>query len=192
MAALHRPKNLRDSLVHSSASRQDTVGSKPCNISRCMTCTLITSSTTFTSIITCKSYSILHSLSCHSHNVIYLITCNLCSKQCVGLTSQTLRKRFNTHRFNINNDRDDAVAKHFNLPRYTISHAKITPIDNLPTADMIGLQNKEAFWIHILQNHNINDQSHKSLNTPNFPGRRGAPWIYKKNSYSTEERTRET
>ncbi|KAK3802332.1 hypothetical protein RRG08_050725 [Elysia crispata] len=151
MAAFRRPKNLRDSLVHSSASRRDTVGSGPCNISRCMTCTSITSSTTFTSTITRKSYNILHSLSCHSLNVIYLITCNLCSKQCVGLTSQTLRKRFNTHRFNTNNDRGDAVAKHFNLPGHTISHAKITPIDQLLTADMIGLQNKETFWIHSLQ-----------------------------------------
>ena len=124
MAAFRRPKNLRDSLVHSSASRRDIVGSRPCNIARCMPCTSITSSTTLTSTITRKSYNILHSLSCHSHNVIYLITCNLCNKQYVGLTSQTLRKRFNIHRFNINNDRGDAVAKHFNLPRHTISHAK--------------------------------------------------------------------
>ena len=164
MAAFRRPKNLRDSLVHSSASRRDIVGSGPCNISRCMTCTSITSSTTFTSTITRKSYNILHSLSCHSHNVIYLITCNLCNKQYVGLTSQTLRKRFNTHRFNINNDRGDAVAKHFNLPGHTISHAKITPIDQLLTTDMIGLQNKETFWIHTLQTLepqgiNINDQA---------------------------------
>ncbi|KAK3756747.1 hypothetical protein RRG08_018469 [Elysia crispata] len=164
MAAFRRPKNLCDSLMHSSASRRDIVGSGPCNIPRCMTCTSITSSTTFTSTITRKSYNILHNLSCHSHNVIYLITCNLCNKQYVGLTSQTLRKRFNTHRFNINNDRGDAVAKHFNLPGHTISHAKITPIDQLLTADMIGLQNKETFWIHTLQTLepqgiNINDQA---------------------------------
>ena len=164
MEAFRRPKNLRDSLVHSSASRRDTVGSRQCNISRCMTCTSIKSSTTFTSTITRKSYNILHSLSCHSHNVIYLITCNLCSKQYVGLTSQTLRKRFNTHRFNNNNDRGDAVAKQFNLPGHTISHAKITPIDLLLTADMIGLQNKEAFWIYTLQTLesqgiNISDQA---------------------------------
>ena len=130
----------------------------------------ITSSTTFTSTITRKSYIILHSLSCHSHNVIYLITFNLCSKQYVGLTSQTLRKWFNTHRFNINNDRGDAVAKHFNFPGHTISHSKITPIDQLLTADMIGLQNKETFWIHTLQNHKVltsttkqRFQSHKSI-----------------------------
>ncbi|KAK3756299.1 hypothetical protein RRG08_064785 [Elysia crispata] len=134
MEAFRRPKNLRDSLVHSSVSRRDIVGSGPCNIPRCMTCTSITSSTTFTTTITRKSYNILHSLSCHSHNVIYLITCNLCNKQYVGLTSQTLRKRFNTHRFNINNDRGDAVAKHFNLPGHTIRNAKITPIDQLLTA----------------------------------------------------------
>ena len=199
MAALHRPKNLRDSLVQSSASRRDTVGSKPCNIPRCMKCTLITSSTTFTSKITRKSYSILHNLSCHSHNVIYLITCNLCSKQYVGLTSKTLCKWFNTHRFNINNDRGDAVAKHFNFPGHTISHSKITPIDQLLTADMIGLQNKETFWIHTLQNHKVSTsttkqrfQSHKSIKTPNFLSLRGATLdlIIKKN-YSTREHKRD-
>ena len=151
--------------MHSSASRRDTVGSRQCNIPRCMTCTSIISSTTFTSTFTRKSYSILHSLSYIAfYIVIYLITCNLCSKQYVGLTSQTLRKRFNTHSFNIYNDRGDAVAKHFNLPGHTISHAKITPIDRLLTADMLGLQNKETFWIHTLQTLepqgiNINDQA---------------------------------
>ena len=148
-AAFRIPKNLHDSLVHSSSSIRDTVGSRPCNISRCLTVTLITSSTTFTSKITRKTY-ILHNLSCHSHNVIYLNTCSLCSKQYVGLTSQTLRKRFNTHRVSINNDGGDAVAKHFNLPRRNINHAKFTPTDQLLTADMIDLQNKETFWIHTL------------------------------------------
>ena len=150
MAAFRRPKN---SLVHSSASRRDIVGSGPCNIARCMTFTFITSSTTFTSTITRKSYNILHSLSCHSHNVIYLITCNLSNKQYVGLTSQTLRKRFNTHRFNINNYRGDAVAKHFNLPGHTINHSKNHNNRTvlLFTVEMIGLQKKVTFWIHTLQ-----------------------------------------
>ena len=126
-------------------------------------CTLITSLTTFTFTITCKTYNILHNLSCHSHNVIYLITCSLCSKQYVGLTSSTLRY-VNIHRFNINNDGGDTVAKHFNLPGHIINHAKITPIDQLLTADIIGLLNKETFWIHTLQTlqpHgiNINDQA---------------------------------
>ena len=69
-------------------------------------------------------------------------------------------KRFNTHRFNINNDRGDAVAKHFNLPGHNINYANITPIDQLLTADMIGLLNKETFWIHTLQtleSYDIND-----------------------------------
>ena len=119
-----------------------------------MTCTLIKSSTTFTSTITRKRYNILHNLSCHSHNLIYLITYRLYSKQYVGLS----------HRFNINNDRGGAVAKHFNLHGHTISHTKITPIDQLLTAHIIGLQNKGTFWIHKLQtlkphSININDKA---------------------------------
>ena len=93
-------------------------------------------------------------------------TYNILSKQYVGLTSHTLHKRFNTHThtFNINNVRGDAVAKHYFFLEHTISHAKITPIDQLLTAHMIGLQNKETFWIHTLQTQeplgiNINDQA---------------------------------
>ena len=97
MAALRRPKNLRNSFIHSSTSRRDIVVSRLCNIPRCMICTLVTSSTAFTSTITRKTYSILHNLSCHSHNINYLITCSPWNKQYVGLTSQTLRKRFNTN-----------------------------------------------------------------------------------------------
>ena len=33
-------------------------------------------------------------------------------------------KRFDTHKFNINNDRGDAVAKHFNHPGHNINHKK--------------------------------------------------------------------
>ena len=38
---------------------------------------------------------------------------------------------------------------------------------------MVGLQNKETFWVHTLHtlephDININHQAHKSINTPNF------------------------
>ncbi|GFS24518.1 hypothetical protein ElyMa_001665700 [Elysia marginata] len=151
MAAFRRPKNLRDSLVHANIQKTHICGSRPCNIRRCLTCKLITTTSQFTSTVTGKTYNILHNLSCDSHNIIYIITCTKCKKQYVGLTSQTLRKRFNTHRSKINNQRGDAVGLHFNLPEHDIGHVQVTPIDQLKNTDMIGLQNKETFWIKTLQ-----------------------------------------
>ena len=51
-----------------------------------------------------------------------------------------------------------------NLAGHIINHAKITPVDQLLTADMIGQLNEETFWIHTLQSlepHgiNVNDQA---------------------------------
>ncbi|GFS02614.1 hypothetical protein ElyMa_002869000 [Elysia marginata] len=151
MAAFRRPKNLRDSLVHANIEKTHICGSRPCNIRRCLTCKLITTTSQFTSTVTGKTYNILHNLSCDSHTIIHLITCTKCKKQYVGLTSQTLRKRFNTHRSNINNQRGDAVGLHFNLPEHDIGHLQVTPIDQLKNTDMIGLKKKEIFWIKTLQ-----------------------------------------
>ena len=171
------PQKIRDSYVHSSASRRDTVGSRPCKIPRCMT--YITSSTTFTSTITRKTYSILYNLSGQSHNVIYFITCSLCSKQYVGLTSQALRTRFNTHRFNINNDRGDAVDKHFNSTGTPRKDHTNGPANSRCEANKTK---KHSGYTHYTRlNLKVSTsttkqpfQSHKSINTPNFPGQPGA------------------
>ncbi|RUS75354.1 hypothetical protein EGW08_016876 [Elysia chlorotica] len=165
MPSYRRPRNLRDTLVHSTVPTNNThTGSSPCNVTRCMTCPYITSTSTFQSSTNGKTHNITHNLSCKSHNVIYLIACTKCNKQYVGQTSQTLRNRFTNHRFAINNDRDQPVARHFNLPGHTIKDLNITPIDQLITADTFTLTNKETYWIHTLQTMtpngmNINNQS---------------------------------
>ncbi|GFR97937.1 hypothetical protein ElyMa_002757800 [Elysia marginata] len=128
-------KNLWESLVHANLQKAHICGNRPCNIRRCLTCRLITTASQFTSTVTGKTYNILHNLSCDSYNIIYLIACTKCKKQSVGLTPQTLRKRFNTHRSNFNNQRGDTVGLLLNLPEHDIKHdisqLQVTPVDQL-------------------------------------------------------------
>ncbi|GFR90785.1 hypothetical protein ElyMa_006158200 [Elysia marginata] len=77
-----------------------------------------------------------------------LITCTKCNKQYIGKTKNSLRTRFTSHRFDINNDRGTSVANHFNLDDHTSQHVNIIAIDQLPGSDNISLLNKETYWIH--------------------------------------------
>ncbi|GFS03293.1 hypothetical protein ElyMa_001146100, partial [Elysia marginata] len=68
----------------------------------------------------------------------------------IGKTKNSLRTRFTSHRFDINNDKGTSLAKHFNLDNHTSQHVNIIAIDQLPGSDNISLLNKETHWIHIL------------------------------------------
>ena len=165
MAAFRRPTNLKDMLVHSTTTPPNiNPGFSPCNSCRCKTCFNTAETVSFQSSTDGQTYRINQSLSCYSHNVIYLITCNQCNKQYVGQTSQTLRQRFTNHRFDIRNDRDTPVARHFNLPQHSLDDVNIIAINCLPTADNISILNKETHWIHTLktsepQGINVKEQS---------------------------------
>ncbi|GFO04316.1 hypothetical protein PoB_003082100 [Plakobranchus ocellatus] len=149
VTAFRRPKNLRDLLVHSSTHHTNNIGFSPCLSPRCKTCIYTHTTSSFKSSTDGQTYKITQGpLTCNSNNIIYLITCQKFFKQYVGQTCQTLRSRFNHHRFTIHNDRDTPVAKHFNLIDHNIQHLKIIAIDHLPHSDTISRLNKETFWIH--------------------------------------------
>ena len=76
------------------------------------------------------------------------MTCNICQKQYVGETSQTLNKRFRTHESVIRSHSENNIAEHFNLPNHS-------PISY--TVKIVGQEvdkNKrlrlEESWIHLL------------------------------------------
>ncbi|GFR63232.1 hypothetical protein ElyMa_001890700 [Elysia marginata] len=78
----------------------------------------------------------------------------------------SLRTRFTSHRFDINNDRGISVAKHFNLDDHTSQHVIIIAIDQLPGSDNISLLNKETHWIHTLgttEPHGMNIKEQESF-----------------------------
>ncbi|GFR71506.1 hypothetical protein ElyMa_005680800 [Elysia marginata] len=78
-------------------------GFKPCSTTHCKTCPYTSCTSSFKSFTNGRVFKITLNLSCHSHNIIYLITCTKCSKQFNG-EKNSLRTRFTSHRFDINND----------------------------------------------------------------------------------------
>ena len=56
---------------------------------------------------------------CQSSNLVYAISCNICGKQYVGKTKNTIVKRFGTHWNDIEKKHDTTVARHFNDHGFT-------------------------------------------------------------------------
>ncbi len=106
---LVRPKLPSSENVNSNSKRK---GCQSCNDKRCATCKIITTSNTFTSSITKRSYPIVGDINCKTNNVIYKLTCNNCPKDYVGLTTTPLHMRINNHRSCANRKDDKSVSQH--------------------------------------------------------------------------------
>ena len=64
-----------------------------------------------------------------------MINCKRCLKidttlpsQYIGQTGRTLRERFGEHRRGIQNNTDESVPVHFNLPHYTLYDVELIPL----------------------------------------------------------------
>jgi hypothetical protein len=88
-------------------------------------------------------------MNCNTKNVIYLVNCIKCQKQYVGQTGRRLKDRLNSHRSNIHNSIQTAVAIHFNEPPHNYTHLKIIPIEVVD--DSAERINRETFWIQKLK-----------------------------------------
>ena len=97
MVAYRRDQNLRNILVHTSASNQATAlsGSAPCGHSRCRTRNYISNETTLHGP-KC-SIKIKESFTCDSSGLVYCISCRRCHAIYIGETGRTLRERFGEH-----------------------------------------------------------------------------------------------
>ena len=73
-----------------------------CKSNRCLTCPKLSTSKTFQSNVTHKTFEVINhskeNITCHSQNLIYLLSCRNCNFQYVGETTIPLHKRINIHR----------------------------------------------------------------------------------------------
>ena len=116
----------------------------------CMTCGMMREEATFTSTITGKRYDVIGFATCKTSNVVYLIQCALCKQQYVGMTTQPLHKRMNSHRSDIYNARNNGgVARHFCSDGHTLDHFTVMVIEVLNDPSRIGPT--EKYWIKELQ-----------------------------------------
>ena len=127
---------------------------EPCNNPKCITCTHLNCSPTFTSSVTKCAYPVRFAATCKSSNIIYLITCTKCKKQYVGLTTKQLNTRINHHRSNIFRDKTIYISIHFNFPDHSVNNLSVQIIDrahpNTPNP-LQRLQELEKFWIYTLK-----------------------------------------
>ena len=150
--AYKRPRNRKDILVKSKFSDKSELKftSSKCKRPRCTHCSRIVESDHFLSLQNCTSFKQNCDTNCSTRNVIYLISCKKCNKQYVGLMSQPVSKRMNSHKFDISNFKDPDfsthVATHFNTDDHSLSDFSVMPIDIVPD-DMERLL-KETYWIH--------------------------------------------
>ena len=120
------------------ATPSDPTGSYKCHsLGNCLTCQHIADgNTTFNFFNTDKNYDIKQRQDCNSTNVIYALQCKRClhngNKNCkyIRKTSRRLKDRFNEHRLDIINKKEDksGVAEHFCSPAHTINDLAITPL----------------------------------------------------------------
>ena len=117
--------SLRDLLVHSTlshenSSSQQPAGIKKCNHPRCLTCSFLQEGqTNYTFFTTNENRKITDSISCHSKNLIYMIECTKCHLQYIGETKRQLNERFGEHRRSILNHHQlsitTPVSSHFKV-----------------------------------------------------------------------------
>ena len=140
LLAYRRPRNLLVTLVHAKIKTPKPSPSSPpkitrCNDGRCEKCKLIAHNTTSYTFQTLQTRTIHQDLCCSSDNLIYMINCKRCLKtdttlpsQYIGQTGRILRERFGEHRRGIQNNTDESVPIHFNLPHHTLDDVELIPV----------------------------------------------------------------
>ena len=142
-----RSQNLKDILVHSDLNHQKpNLGCKPCN-KPCVTCAFMDTTDIFRSRHTKITYHIRQDIDCQTHNVIYLIYCNHCLIQYIGQTSQTLNKRIQQHRSDINLKKDTSISQHFNTTNHDVNNLRVIGIQRLRRNNTSIRLATESIWI---------------------------------------------
>ena len=125
LVSYRRPRNLRNTLVHTSpivSSQDPSAGTYPCGVARCKTCQHIKNLTSIGlhNAASPSKFEVRQHFTCVPSSVVYFIQCSLCNCVYVGETGCKVRKRMNQHRFDISHHNDTPVAAHFSLPGHNL------------------------------------------------------------------------
>ena len=95
-----------------------------------------------------KKYPVQSRIKYSDNYVIHSIQCKVCSKQYVGQTSNAISKRFNSHLYDVLNNLNKPVARHFNSRNHSASDMILTPFEKLYIKDRTLLNVRESYWIY--------------------------------------------
>ena len=163
--AYRRNKNLRDLIGQTTIKNNKVQRSQPDQKGKCrpclsragnLCCKQVSSTNTFTSRQTNKTYNIRHNTNCHSNHVIYLMECKRCNIQYIGKSEPPFNCRLKTHRYDANHPKQDTIqaCKHYSNTDHNFNRdAQFTIIEQINDKTKSNTQKakvllqRENFWI---------------------------------------------
>jgi peptide-methionine (R)-S-oxide reductase len=161
-----RTSNLKDILVsakiQSDSTSEETIRlrniNRLCKARTCRYCPRLNKTGQISNPHTGDTFPTKTNITCNSNNLIYCIECTICSKLYVGQTKNTIKERFKSHFYGINNPahQDTTVSRHYSRPDHDgIKSLTIFVLDFItsPQNSTSGKRlrdERELFWIHRL------------------------------------------
>jgi hypothetical protein len=130
-------------------SLEYSCGDKRCKCSRHMQ-----HSSSYTSKVTGKQYTIFCTVNCKSVNIIYILECSVCGLQYVGESKQPFHKCLNGHRSDLTKKSFLPVSQHFGLSDHSLedfNRMNILVIEQNCLCNDFQRENRERFWIKELR-----------------------------------------
>ena len=157
MITYRKPPSLKDMLVKARLTQPKQKTNKACKRpNTCKYCKKMSQSGKIKNSHNNKIYNTITKGTCQSNNLIYWIECNWCQIKYVGQTKNRIIDRFQGHLFDIKNNLNTTVARHFashndridpNMTIYILEYIRL-PKD-LPRSSS-PRDNRELVWIHRL------------------------------------------
>ena len=157
MITYRKSPSLTDLLVKARLTQSRQKTNKECKRpNSCKYCIKMSQSGKIKNLLNHKTCNTMTKGTCQSNNLIYCIECNWCHIKYVGQTKNRIIDRFQGHLFDIKNNLNTTVARHFGShsdildPNMTIHiHEYIRLPKDLPRSSSLR-DNRELVWIHRL------------------------------------------
>ena len=157
MITYRKPPSLKDMLVKAMLTQPRQKTNKECKRPKtCKYCTKMSQLGKIKNSYKNKTYNTITKGTCQSNNLVYCIECNWCHIRYVGQTKNRIIDRFQGHLFDIKNNLNSTVARHFgshndrtdpNMTIHILEYIRL-PKD-LPRSSSLR-DNRELVWIHRL------------------------------------------
>ena len=157
MITYRKPPSLKDMLVKARLTQPRQKTNKECKRPKsCKYCNKMSQSGKIKNLHNNKTYNTTTKGTCQSNSLVYCIECNWCHIKYVGQTKNRIIDRFQGHLFDIKNNLNTTVARHFgshndrtdpNMTIHILEYIRL-PKD-LPRSSSLR-DNRELVWIHRL------------------------------------------
>ena len=122
--------------------------STKCTSPYCKACTNALGRCILYSTVSRTPYTFSEPFTCTDTSLIYCILCSKCDKMYIGLTSQSIRQRFNAHRYAAKRKLRIPLYRHFSRRSHDFDRDhRIVPLEH---CEPDALAEREQYWIRTL------------------------------------------